>query len=527
MGRRFVCGVGAASALCVLLCVPSGTRAQSAEEGRLEAAPEARMGQYFTYQGRLRSGGLPANGVFNMTFRLFNVPVGGTPMISLQGFVQVTNGVFTEALPTSVALFDGGERWLEIEVDGNILTPRQQVAPTPYALRADAIELPYQGTYAGTGHGLSVLATNPSATASVHGRTGSTNFLSNGILGEATSDAGGGSVGVRGSNLGTSNFGIGVWGSHAGNGFGVHSTTSGGTAFNASNASGAGALFNGSQPGTNISIGRGNKGIDITESESGSGDAYAIVARQSAVGQNDTPAIFGVNDDADYYGIGVSGKGGYRGVEGLCYGTGTNTYYGVYGVASSGGSGFAASVYGVDGGGTGTRYAGYFAGNAHVTGTLSKGAGSFKIDHPLDPYNKFLYHSFVESPEMMNIYNGNAVLDASGRAVVQMPDYFQALNRDFRYQLTPIGAAMPNLFVASEIRDGVFEIAGGVPGAKVSWMVTGVRQDAFANEHRIPVEEWKQGREVGKLLHPAAFGRAAEEGIDRSRELEEAAKSNH
>ena len=46
------------------------------------------------------------------------------------------------------------------------------------------------------------------------------------------------------------------------------------------------------------------------------------------------------------------------------------------------------------------------AGNLDVTGTISKGGGTFKIDHPLDPTNKYLYHSFVESPDMMNIYNG-------------------------------------------------------------------------------------------------------------------------
>jgi hypothetical protein len=74
-----------------------------------------------------------------------------------------------------------------------------------------------------------------------------------------------------------------------------------------------------------------------------------------------------------------------------------------------------------------------------VTGNLSKGGGSFKIDHPLDPANKYLYHSFVESPDMMNVYNGNIMTDRRGLAVVILPNYFEALNRDFRYQLTVIG----------------------------------------------------------------------------------------
>ena len=82
-------------------------------------------------------------------------------------------------------------------------------------------------------------------------------------------------------------------------------------------------------------------------------------------------------------------------------------------------------------------------GNMHVSGTLSKTAGSFKIDHPLDPENRWLSHSFVESPDMMNVYNGNAELDDAGKATVKLPAYFEALNRDFRYQLTAVGAARP------------------------------------------------------------------------------------
>ncbi|MFT5722956.1 MAG: hypothetical protein ACI9JN_000061 [Bacteroidia bacterium] len=51
------------------------------------------------------------------------------------------------------------------------------------------------------------------------------------------------------------------------------------------------------------------------------------------------------------------------------------------------------------------------SGNLQVNGNISKGGGTFRIDHPQDPYNKYLYHSFIESPDMMNIYNGNAQTD--------------------------------------------------------------------------------------------------------------------
>ena len=119
-------------------------------------------------------------------------------------------------------------------------------------------------------------------------------------------------------------------------------------------------------------------------------------------------------------------------------------------------------------------------GNLSITGNLSKGSGSFKIHHPLDPANKYLEHSFVESPDMMNIYNGIVVLDSTGGAAVTLPDYFEALNSDFRYQLTAVGAPGPNLYIAEEISGNHFKVAGGKPGGKVSWQVTGVRQDAYA-----------------------------------------------
>jgi hypothetical protein len=143
-----------------------------------------------------------------------------------------------------------------------------------------------------------------------------------------------------------------------------------------------------------------------------------------------------------------------------------------------------------------------------VTNSLTKPAGSFKIDHPLDPANKYLYHSFVESPDMMNIYNGVTLLDGNGEAVVILPDWFEALNRDFRYQLTAIGAPGPNLYIAEEVADHRFKIAGGKPDSKVSWQVTGIRHDAFADAHRIEVEVEKAPQDRGHYLHPELFGAA-------------------
>jgi Collagen triple helix repeat (20 copies) len=144
-------------------------------------------------------------------------------------------------------------------------------------------------------------------------------------------------------------------------------------------------------------------------------------------------------------------------------------------------------------------------GDVNVTGNLSKGGGSFKIDDPLDPANKYLYHSFVESPDMMNVYNGNVTTDAHGLATIVLPEYFEALNRDFRYQLTVIGQ-FAQAIVASEIHGNRFTIRTSKKGVRVSWQVTGIRQDAYANVHRIPTEVDKPLQEQGHYLHPEAFG---------------------
>jgi len=151
-----------------------------------------------------------------------------------------------------------------------------------------------------------------------------------------------------------------------------------------------------------------------------------------------------------------------------------------------------------------TGRAGYFGGNVEVAGTLTKAAGTFKIDHPLDPKNKTLSHSFVESPDMMNIYNGNVVLNAKGEALVQLPNWFTALNKEYRYQLTCIGG-FAQVYIAEKVANNQFKIAGGSSNLEVSWMLTGIRNDAYAQKFRTPVEEEKLAEEKGYYLQPEAF----------------------
>src|SRR5581483_4488123 len=112
----------------------------------------------------------------------------------------------------------------------------------------------------------------------------------------------------------------------------------------------------------------------------------------------------------------------------------------------------------------------------------------FQIDHPLDPANKYLTHACIESSERLNVYSGNVTTDGAGRANVLLPDWLEALNEDFRYQLTVIGQ-FAQAIVAQEIAHGQFAIQTDKPFVKVSWQVTGVRKDAYAKAHPLPVEQ--------------------------------------
>jgi hypothetical protein len=206
-------------------------------------------------------------------------------------------------------------------------------------------------------------------------------------------------------------------------------------------------------------------------------------------------------------GTGIIGQGGdaVSGCTVSCAG-GMGAYF-------MGGSG-ASNGYGVyaSAGGNGNGIAGEFSGDVHVSGNLSKSGGSFQIDHPLDPANKYLYHSFVESPEMKNIYDGTVTTDGSGTAVVTMPVWFEALNSDFRYQLTVIGQ-FARAIVAAKMAGGRFTIKTDKPGVEVSWQVTGIRQDAWANAHRIPLEVEKAPADQGHYMHPELFGHEGEPSI--------------
>ncbi len=210
------------------------------------------------------------------------------------------------------------------------------------------------------------------------------------------------------------------------------------------------------------------------------------------------------NSTTSFYNMGIFGEGG----------GGTTNNYGIYGAAfGQAGSNYSISVYGDDQGTADVgNYAGYFVGDVHISGTLSKSGGSFKIDHPMDPENKYLIHSFVESPDMMNIYNGNITTDNNGLAVVELPDYFEAENIDFRYQLTVLGE-FAQAIVKEKISENKFTIMTDKPNIEVSWQVTGIRNDKWAQQNRIDPVMQKRGVEKGKYLNPEVYGKSKAEGM--------------
>ena len=162
-------------------------------------------------------------------------------------------------------------------------------------------------------------------------------------------------------------------------------------------------------------------------------------------------------------------------------------------------------------------FAGNFFGDVNVSGTLTATTKHFRVDHPLDPANKYLVHASVESSEMKNIYDGVVVLNANGEAIVQLPDWFEAMNGSLRYQLTAIGAPGPGLYIAQKVSGNHFKIAGAAPGGEVSWQITGVRHDRFAQANPLVVEQPKSERERGSYIHPELHGAPAEKGIEWAR----------
>jgi hypothetical protein len=379
----------------------------------------------------------------------------------------------------------------------------------------------------GTGYGVQGTSASPSGVG-VSGSNSATTGAANGVTGASASPSG---TGVFGVNTATTSTAAGVYGSTQSTaGVGVYGVAT------ATTGSASGVYATTASPG-----GSGVQGINSATT----GNAIGVYG-QSPGGSgvygtsNGGYGVYGVNTASGYgvYGSSVSGVA----ILGVCAATGSNICYnGVAGenTSTSGGNGLwgltassagnAAYLVNTGGGnllfgtqsdgGSGTFYvqgngSGYYAGDLTVVGAITAGTKDFKIDHPLDPANKYLVHASVESSEMMNIYTGNITTDGDGAATVQLPEWFEALNRDFRYQLTVMGQ-FAQAIVADEIANHHFRIKTDKPNVKVSWQVTGVRHDAFANANRLQVEEEKARADRGHYLHPELFGASKEARISQ------------
>ena len=310
---------------------------------------------------------------------------------------------------------------------------------------------------------------------------------------------------------------IDVTNSGGGYAIAAHSTAANGIGMTGSSTATSGTGVTGSawaSNGTGMIGYGGNTGVfGYTNGSNASSGIWGYAATTTGTAYG----CYAASYSPDAYG--VYGAGFNDGIGTCGY---TDLGFGVFGHAASGtgvvGNG-SIGVYGVSNG-TGSNLAGYFAGNVtvygnlQVNGTINKSAVGFKIDHPTDPAHKYLMHSCIESDEMMNLYRGSIMTDSDGKATVTLPDWFQAENRDFNYQLTAVGASAPDLHIGKEIEKNQFEIEGGRPGMKVCWVVTGVRNDAYARAHPLKVEVEKPAQEQGRYIRPEEFGQPQTKNVN-------------
>ncbi len=264
--------------------------------------------------------------------------------------------------------------------------------------------------------------------------------------------------------------------------------------------------------------------LNVTQSSSGGGILVTTTSGEAVVGKSSTAGFGVVGDSTGADGIGVFGSAngtgsigvdgdgtGGRGVQGN-----SDVLGGVVGISTDGdgvGGVACASCTGPSAIFGQGKLAGAFSGNVGVTGDFSVvGVKAFHIDHPLDPANKYLNHFAIESNEVLNAYSGNVITDASGTARVELPAYFEALNTNYRYQLTVLGQ-FAQAIILQEIQNNSFVIKTDKPSVKVSWQVTGVRSDAYVKAHPMPVEEEKAAVERGHYLTPEVFGQPEESSL--------------
>ncbi len=316
---------------------------------------------------------------------------------------------------------------------------------------------------------------------------------------------------VRGVKTGTTGTFPGVWGeteSASANATGIR-----GFALNTTSGTGSAGVFGKNFSTTNVNYGvygeaasasgRGVYGVSTATT----GDAYGVYGQSASA-----TGVYGISTaSGGNLGRGVYGGGTITGVRGDA------PFFGLYGVgtAPSGARGVWAEAPG------GNNYGVYSLGNVYVSENLIvSGNKSFIIDHPQEPSEKYLYHFNAEGPEPYNIYRGSVIMDENGSARITLPDYFESINIDFTYHLTPVGKWAP-VYVAEEINRNQFLISGGNPGLKVSWQVTAVRNDPWVRDKGYQAEVEKPQAEKGTYIYPEGYGQPVELGRDYNPDRED------
>jgi hypothetical protein len=453
---------------------------------------QAAIPPFINYQGRLTDSlGIPiADGVYDMIFTIYDNFEGGSSLWSSGTMpVSVENGLFNVQLGIlGTSIFtSGSERFLGIQVGSEPeMTPRTQILMAPYAVYAA------EAGQAGSVTDGSIYDDDINDLADI----------------DRTKIQGTAAILEDGENL--------FWNDNIFQSISYFTNTA--TFSHYSNTDAYVNFYDSTMRIDRTGIRIGNAGDPEIQSPLIIERHYNIASPNSRYGgltyvyNAGTGTLFGTWSKAQRTSATATTKYTY-GVYG--YGTNDNevgTAIGVFGYASGGA--YTYGVYGdVNGSHLDGEYAGYFMGDVAVQGQIIYVVAGYRIDHPLDPENKYLFHSNVESPDMKNVYDGVVTLDANGSASVALPDYFEALNRDFRYQLTCIGGYAP-VYIAEEIDNNRFMISGGEPGMKVSWMVTGIRKDPAAESRRILPEREKPAFEQGLYLYPEGYGYGDEKSIN-------------
>ncbi len=340
----------------------------------------------------------------------------------------------------------------------------------------------------------------------VYGYGGAVGVFGEGAIGVRGVSSGDGVYGTSSGTSGravygevTGTSGVGLWGlasAGSGNTYGVYGRSDSPTGH---------GMFGYASSGSGLAIGvQGH-----SNSTSGTG-----IWGESNAASGSNQGVYGLATSADGFGVYGHNPHGY-GVYGTSnekagvFGKTTDLYDpGVYGECAPGGYGSGVTGWGV----------GQYMFGVLSIGTLSaSGYKAFRIDHPLDPENKYLMHYATESPIPQNFYVGNVVTDAQGYAWVELPDYFEEINKNFKYQLTVLDDADSTGFVqvkvSKKIRGRHFQIRTSAPRTEVSWRVDADRNDLF--NRRYPPQDVldKPAREKGTYQHPELYDLGPERGM--------------